>query len=102
MYSPQRIGCEGALGRGSCMARELQTWSTAVAVDLVPWSGSFCLSKELQTWSTAVTVEAVPEREVLACRQGARSCKLGLLQSAVALYWRIEVRCAAELLGELK
>jgi len=42
------------------------------------------VSRELQTGSTGVTVEAVPEREVSCLSLELQTC---LLQSAVALYW---------------
>jgi len=40
---------------------ELQTWSTAEAVEAVPEREVSCLSAELQTWSTAVAVDSVLE-----------------------------------------
>jgi len=63
--SPQRIRFEGALDDrpGSCKLDLLQ-----LAVELVP-------ERELQTWSTAVAVEAAPEMEVLASREGSKTSK---------------------------
>jgi len=72
------------------MARELQPWSTAAAVEAAPEMGVPCLSSELQTWSTRATVEAVPEREVLACREELQTWSTAVAVEAVP---EMEVRC---------
>jgi len=70
------------------VSRELQTGSTGLAVEAVPEREVSCLTLELQTWLLQWAVALYWSWKILACRG---SCKLGLLQLAVALVLWMEV-----------